>query len=157
MDYNTLEEIIINGTSYCPALSKYILNNNNNNCIICSKKDNISYYEIWYQNINLIICDECRISYNFNIKCDNCKEQIIFESLHYKNNDICLKCANNFIDKYHKNIKPTIIIDENCYLTLPCKHKININGIENIMSSLEIIKILKENNLEIPEHFKKDV
>jgi hypothetical protein len=169
MDRNTINEIVTKGTYYCPAINKYLLNNKEQEvtCMVCNNIDNISYYKILYQNKDLILCDVCRITYKFSIICDVCKKKDLLASINYENNDICLKCADEFIQNYHKripeyvvvitdensNVTQKIIIESACYLTDPCQHKVSINNITSMMSAPDIIRLLQMNNLEIPEHF----
>lgn len=55
-------------------------------------------------------------------------------------------------EEYHV-INDSIKIKRICLKTFPCKHRITIDGKEQTMSSPAIYKLLRDKNLQIPEHF----
>ncbi len=47
-----------------------------------------------------------------------------------------------------------ISVNQECNENTPCKHKVECEEIEKLLSSPEIVKLLHENKLSIPDHFK---
>ena len=172
MDTELLLTITTKGTYYYPASNKALINKKEYDsiqCMVCEiNEQSIDYFNFYHNEHkrNIIICENCWHLYHVYVMCDNCKKKDLIACINYENYDICLKCAHEFTENYKKPLttyafineaeQKHIIIEAACYLTTPCQHKVDINGITTIMSAPDIIRLLQINNFDIPEHFNTE-